>query len=172
VSLPGGFMRPNSMNERGAIAGTLDALIQRDVKFLVAGGVAAQLYGSRRLTMDLDIIPSLLAKDWAKLLRSLDELGFVPMGAEWAEIENVTRLHKWARPRDALSLRFRRAAPALDIDILIREGHRYPLLAEQAQRAVEGDLVMRIVGKADLIEMKRRANRPQDLQDIAAIEGK
>ena len=158
------------MTERGAIAGTLEALARNGVKFLVAGGVAAQLYGSRRLTMDLDIIPSLAAKDWRRLLAALRELGFSPTGAAWVEIENVTRLRKWARPRDAISIRFTRKKPPLTIDVLFAEGTRFHELVHGAKRAVEGDLQMLIVGKADLIAMKRLAGRPQDVEDIRAME--
>lgn len=152
-----------------SIAETLQALLAKRVKFLVAGGVAANLYGSRRLTMDLDLIPSLVASNWKLLLSALKELGFQPVDATWIEIENITRLQKWARPRDAISLRFRRRNPDLDIDILFLEGRDYDSYAARARLAADSSMSLSIVGKDDLIAMKRRAGRPKDLADIEAI---
>jgi hypothetical protein len=37
----------------GSIAATLRELAREELEFLIAGGVAAQLYGSARVTMDL-----------------------------------------------------------------------------------------------------------------------
>lgn len=145
---------------------------EQDLPVVLAGGVAAQLYGSRRVTMDVDLIPSLRGRDWKRILETLRALGFSPVGAKWIEIENVTRLIKWARPRDVISLRFRRETPPLDVDLLFIEGDRYQEYATRAVVARDDALTLRILAREDLLAMKRRAGRPQDLQDIDAMTDK
>lgn len=155
--------KPNSITD------VLATLGQTGVRLLIAGGVAAQLYGSERLTMDLDVIPSLAARDWKKLLEILRSLDFEPVDAQWVEIENLTRVRKWAQPRDAISLRFHNEANALDIDVLFAEGRNFEQYARRARLITGPGLTLQVIDRDDLIAMKRRAGRPKDLEDIAAI---
>jgi hypothetical protein len=47
--------------------------------------------------------------------------------------------------------------------------HRYRALEANAVEARVGELTIRVVGKDDLIDMKREAGRAKDLRDIAAL---
>ena len=154
----------------GSIAETLRNLVRADLEFLIAGGVAAQIYGSNRVTMDLDLIPSVKSKDWQRLITKLESMGFVAMDAKRDEILNPTRLRKWARARGAISLRLRREEPPLSIDLLFFAGEHYEFYKGRCRKEGEGNEVLRVVSPFDLIEMKRTSGRPHDLLDIAAIE--
>lgn len=154
----------------GSIAATLRAFAREDLEFLIAGGVAAQLYGSSRVTMDLDLIPSMKTKQWQKLIARLDANGFAAIDATTDEILNPTHLRKWARARGAIALRMRREAPPLTIDLLFQLGEHYEYYKGRCRTVGEGNEVLRVVSSDDLIEMKRAAGRPQDMLDIAAIE--
>lgn len=154
----------------GSIVGTLRALARGKLEFLIAGGVAANLYGSTRMTMDLDLIPSLKTKDWQRMLAQLETDGFVAVDATPEDLRNPTRLRRWARARGAIALRLRRETPPLTIDLLFQAGEHYEYYKGRCRTEGDGNELLRVVSPEDLIEMKRAAGRPHDFLDIAAIE--
>jgi len=149
--------------------GELVAVLARHgVDYLVIGGVASQVHGHRRTTMDLDVTP---APDRENLRR---------LGAALVELE--------ARPRDAqiaggdISTHDpeRLAVAAIVPPLLTRYGQIHILkepegavaFDEMRERALSIDLdgtEIAIVSLGDLIRMKRAAGRPVDLDDIAVL---
>ena len=155
--------------ERPLDLGELIAVLARHgVDYLVIGGVATQVHGHRRTTMDLDLTPD---PDPENLRR---------LGAALAELE--------ARPRDAVAEGAeidvgdpeRLAVAAIVPPLLTRHGQVHILkepkgargFDEMRDRALVVDLdgvEVAIVSLDDLIRMKRAAGRRSDLDDIAAL---
>jgi hypothetical protein len=148
--------------------GELIAVLARhDVDYVVIGGVAAQVHGHRRTTMDLDLTPAPDAENLRRLGAALVELEARPVdGMKEGEISvadperlaiaaivpplrtrhgqvHILKEPKGARPFD----RMRQVALVVDLD---------------------GNDVA-IVSLDDLIRMKRAAGRPGDLDDIATL---
>lgn len=164
MSAPGekGVDRPLDLGELIAV------LARHGVDYLVIGGVAAQVHGHRRTTMDLDLTPDPSPENLLRLSAAL------------AELE--------ARPRDAggegaglpVGDPERLAVAAIVPPLLTRHGQLHILkqpkgareFAEMRERALVVDLdgsSVAIVSLDDLIRMKRAAGRPADLDDIAAL---
>jgi hypothetical protein len=129
------------------------ALARHGVDYVVIGGVAAQVHGHRRTTMDLDLTPDPSPENLRRLSAALTELEARPRDAgakEEAEIL-VTRhgqIHVLKEPKGARGFdQMRERALVVDLD---------------------GNEVA-IVALDDLIRMKRAAGRPADLDDIAAL---
>ncbi len=144
------------------------ALARHGVDYVVIGGVATQVHGHRRTTMDLDVTPH---PDSANLRR---------LGEALAELE--------ARPRDIVtegagvdvSDPGRLAVAAIVPPLLTRHGQLHILkepkgargFAEMRKDALVIDLdgnEVAVVSLDDLIRMKRAAGRQGDLDDIAAL---
>ncbi len=141
------------------------ALARHGVDYLVIGGVATQVHGHRRTTMDLDLIPDPSPENLRRL------------GAVLAELE--------ARPRDAemeipVDDPERLAIAAIVPPLLTRHGQIHILkepkgahgFDEMRERALVVELdgnEVAIVSLDDLIRMKQAAGRPADLDDIAAL---
>lgn len=144
------------------------ALARHGVDYVVIGGVATQVHGHRRTTMDLDLTPDPSPENLRRLSVALAELEARPRdaGAEKAEIP-VTDPE-------------RLAIGAIVPPLLTRHGQIHILkepkgargFDEMRERALVVDLdgnEVPIVSLDDLIRMKRAAGRPADLDDIAAL---
>ncbi len=164
------------MSEEGEVGaeGPLDiskliaVLADHGVDYVVIGGVATQVHGHRRTTMDLDLTPD---PDPENLRR---------LGAALAELE--------ARPADSgvgegevsIGDPERLAVAAIVPPLLTQHGQIHILkepkgartFDEMRERALVVDLDgtdVAIVSLDDLIRMKRAAGRPGDLDDIATL---
>jgi hypothetical protein len=162
MSEPGKEDRPLDLRE------LIATLARHGVDYLVIGGVATQVHGHRRTTMDLDLTPDPSPENLRRLGTALAELEARPRdaGAEKAEI--------------AASDPERLAIAAVVPPLLTRHGQIHILkepkgargFDEMRARALVVDLngnEVAIASLDDLIRMKRAAGRPADLDDIAAL---
>jgi hypothetical protein len=62
------------------------------------------------------------------------------------------------------------AFPLTEIDLFVDPPFPFEVAYRRALRADLGDLAVTVASLTDLIEMKRRAGRPQDLEDVRALE--
>jgi hypothetical protein len=150
----------------------LSVLGAHDVAFIVIGGVAVQAWGHQRTTRDLDLLIDPRPANLARLAAALAEL----------EAELYTRPREPDRlplPTDPALLARKASwnlftsAGGLDlwIDTTDLAGARgsYDELAGRAQQVELASATIAIVGRDDLIAMKRVAARSRDLDDIAAL---
>ena len=145
------------------------ALTEAEVRFLVVGGVAVNAHGYQRLTADLDLALAMEEENILAALRALETLGYapalpVPPGA-LADADTRRRWHA-ERNLEVFSLiSTEKKEPT--VDILVREPfpfdreHRRALVAELAP-----DLEVPFVALDTLIEMKERAGRHRDEDDV------
>jgi len=159
----------SARGERPLDLGELIATLARHgVEYIVIGGVATQVHGHRRTTMDLDLTPEPGPENMRRL------------GAALAALE--------ARPRDAgpgeaeipVDDPERLAVAAIVPPLLTRHGQlhivkepkgasEFDRMYERALRVDLDGTEVAIVALDDLIRMKRAAGRPADLDDIAAL---
>jgi predicted nucleotidyltransferase len=147
------------------------ALAKRNVRYLVVGGVAVVLHGVPRFTADIDLV---LALDRTNVLAALDalaELAYrprapVPMRGfadpalrrAWIEDKGLTVFGLWSPDH-----------PATEIDLFIEEPFSFDEVFARATRVDLGDNHVTVVSIADLIELKRRADRPRDREDVERL---
>jgi predicted nucleotidyltransferase len=74
----------------------LEKLNDEGVEFVIVGGVAARLYGSTRLTHDVDVVPNLTPDSWRKTVECIWEMGGRPRIPESMEsIADVRNVQAW-----------------------------------------------------------------------------
>lgn len=146
----------------------LATLADHGVDYVVIGGVATQVHGHRRTTMDLDLTPNPDRENLGRLAAALTQLEARPRdpSLEQSEIPIV----------DPERLSIAAIVPPLmtrhgQVHILKEpKGARAFDLMREAALVIELDGVeVAIASLDDLIRMKRAAGRPTDLDDIAAL---
>jgi hypothetical protein len=145
------------------------ALYRHGVDYVAIGGIAANAHGSRRLTLDIDIIPAPEESNYERLAAALDDLG-APVSVVDSDFRDLD-------PRDSFDLAratvLRLATAAGDLDVL-NGAPGAPPYEDLRKRAVEVEVrgtLVRISSLDDLIAMRRASGRPRDLRDIADLTG-
>lgn len=147
-------------------------LNEREVDYVVVGGVALVLHGVIRLTADLDLMVHLEEKNLTRFIETMEELGYRPkvpaparslldpqMRQRFVEEKNM-KVFSFYHPQEAVSL----------VDIFIDEPADYGTIKAHSVKIRSGSTIIPIVSIDDLITLKRISGRPQDLADIAALE--
>ena len=148
----------------------LNTLHDRHVEFVIVGGVAAALHGGSRVTFDLDLVPSLAPASWQAAVDLLWSLGARPRIPEPVErIRDVGHVRRWRREKGMLALNFRTTDGSTEVDLLVGESDAFDELRQRAVEVTIGQRTFFVASIDDLISMKQRAGRPQDLLDIAEL---
>ena len=147
-------------------AAVLRTLSEAGVQFIIVGGAAATAHGSARLTLDLDVV---YARDEANLRRLAAALGpqepylrGVQPGLPFVLDEATLRA----------GLNFTLVSKLGDLDLLgeIVGGGGFDDLIDDTIEIELFGVCCRCLGLEKLIEVKRAAGRPKDLEALAELE--
>lgn len=156
-------------------AGDFDMVFQAletaKIRYLVVGGVAVVLHGYPRFTGDIDLVLSLERANVLAAVKALGGLGYkprAPVHAEdfadpavrrsWVEEKGLTVFSLWSP-----------SYPATDIDVFVEEPFPFDEAYGRALHAQLEMCVIHVASIADLIDLKQRAGRPKDLEDIRML---
>jgi hypothetical protein len=141
-------------------------LVQSRIEFIIVGGAAATAHGASRLTQDLDLVyrrsPDNIARLAAALAPHLPYLRGAPPGLPFRFDEGTIQS----------GLNFTLSTSLGDLDLLgeITGGGKYEdLLSDTIQLQLFGVECL-CLGLERLIQVKRAAGRPKDLEAIAELE--
>lgn len=136
------------------------------LSFAVAGGYAVALHGAVRGTVDVDIVLRLIRKDYLAAERVLKSLGLVSrLPVDAGQVFDFRE--DYIKNRNLVAWSFYNPSnPAEIIDVVIT----HDLGKMKIDRIKLGDDSVPIVSRPDLIAMKKKSGRPQDLEDIKALK--
>jgi hypothetical protein len=159
--------------ERRSVELIVRSLNEARVRYLVAGGLAVVAHGYVRFTADVDLLLDLAPDNAARAVRALAGLGYRPRAP--VPIEDFARPEQravWMRDKDMMVFSlFSPDHPATEIDLFVDPPIDFERAWTAAARMEVAPGVEAIVlGRADLIEMKRRAGRPVDIEDARHLE--
>jgi hypothetical protein len=144
----------------------LRLLVEGNVPFIVVGGLAAVAHGSARVTYDLDVVYSRAPEAIERLARTLAPvhpyLRGAPPGLPF----------RWDGQTVLRGLNFTLTTDLGPIDLLgeIAGGGTYELLVADTVTVTAFGVQVLCLGLRKLIEVKRAAGRPKDLEAIAELE--
>ncbi len=144
----------------------LRALAEGGVRFIVVGGLAGAAHGAARATYDVDVVYDRSPENLSRLAKALAPLSpylrGAPSGLPFGLDEKTLRA----------GLNFTLTVSGGDIDLLgeIAGGGGFAdLLPHSFETEMFGARVL-CLGLRKLIEVKRAAGRPKDLEAIAELE--
>lgn len=136
----------------------IKALNKNHIKYLVIGGMAVNLYGVHRLTMDLDLMIDLNENHWHKFLKVIEHLGYYTNVPEdnWKKLAAIAFLnHKDKDKR---------------IDVFLKNPLDFNKAYKKRKVFRAGTFSVSCVSFNDLLKLKNRADRLRDWIDIGSLE--
>jgi len=148
------------------------ALDAAGVRYVVVGGVAVVLHGHARFTADLDIAIDLSPDGARDAMAALGGLGLRPrLPVDASDFVDPEIRESWVRERGMQVFSFYDPSdPLRSVDVFVENPIAFEDLWARSEVVELDDGQTRIASIADLIELKRRADRPQDRADIAALQ--
>lgn len=154
------------------IAELLHALSEAQVEYVLVGGLAVQLHGFMRSTVDIDLVLAMNDKNLVRFIDVVKQFGLMPsIPVPIESLRNAAQIEQWHREKGMLAFALRE--PQIGggvVDVLVRPEVPFEKLRKNA---VAGELFSQQIWIAsidDLLTMKRSANRPKDRLDIEALE--
>ncbi len=142
-------------------------LNRKKVRYLLAGGLAVNLYGIERSTGDIDLVVELDQHNLGKFVEVMQELGFKPKAP--VPMEDFVREEKrqeWMRDKGMQVFSFFDPKnPFILLDVFIEMPFDFSKVFDNRVKIKAGTTFVPLVPVNTLIEMKERAGRPKDLAD-------
>jgi hypothetical protein len=141
-----------------ALAELARALRRLHVSWFLFGAQAAIVYGSTRVTEDIDVTVALGTQTARALVSCIQRAGFVLRVRDSARFVETTRVLPIVHVKSNVPVDIVLAGPGLE-----------DLFMTRARRIERGGIRIPVVCAEDLIVMKILAGRPHDLLDIRAV---
>ena len=143
-----------------------EALRDAGVRYAIVGGHAVALHGVVRGTLDIDVVVRWTRATLVRAEAALNAIGLVSRLPVTAR-EVYDFRDEYVRNRNLTAWNFYNPDDPLEqVDIIMTDD-----LAGKRTKAVALPTgPVRVLSVTDLIAMKRRSGRPQDLEDVRALE--
>lgn len=142
------------------------ALNKQKVDYAIVGGYAVALLGAVRGTVDIDFVVRWEKSSLLKAEQALASLGLVsrlPISAD----EVFHFRDEYIENRNLIAWNFCHPQnPTQEVDLVIN----FDLSGAEVTTIQVGGVETKVLAKSVLIEMKRASGRPQDIEDIKALE--
>ncbi|EOQ87284.1 hypothetical protein LEP1GSC202_3553 [Leptospira yanagawae serovar Saopaulo str. Sao Paulo = ATCC 700523] len=142
-----------------------DKLSKEGIPFAIVGGYAVAIHGVARGTFDLDVITEISEENFLKLESILGSIGLksiLPISAT----EIFRNLELYQREKNLIAWNFVNPERQREsLDIILTEDIRNCKI-EQVKTDF-GSLT--VISLEDLIRMKSKTNRAQDIEDVRAL---
>jgi hypothetical protein len=148
------------------------ALAKHKVRYMLVGGLAMNLHGVPRTTMDVDIVLALDPANLKAFLGMAKALRFKPVAPLNIEgLIDPDQRQKWRKEKSMLVLALR--PPDIKgptVDVLIDPPLDIEAALKRAVRRQVNRVNISLISIEDLIRLKEQAGRTQDLSDIEHLQ--
>ncbi len=159
--------------ERRSVEAIIRGLNEADVRYLVVGGLAVVAHGHARFTGDVDLVLDLDPANALRAVEALAALDYRPRApVPLREFADPARRREWIEAKGLTVFSLASPAhPATEVDLFVEEPFDFAATHARAVRfEVAPGLAATFISRADLVDMKRRAGRPVDLDDARVLE--
>lgn len=151
-------MRKNNVNLENDFLDFIKLCNQHQVKYLVIGGYAVSIHGYPRSTKDMDICIQLSEDNALKMLTVVKDFGFASLKLTKAD---------FLKKHYIIQLGYE----PLRIDIINDlDGVSFDIAWKNRKEVKIMDVLIHFIGYHELLIVKQKAGRPQDLADINKLK--
>ena len=144
------------------------ALHRENVRYLVVGGVAANLHGIERATGDIDLLLDLQSENVDRFLKAARDLGLTPkVPVPLEDFADVTKRKTWREDKGMLVFPlYDPEHPFFLLDVMTEVLIDFERAYEEKLTVDLGGIPITTASIQVLIDMKKDTGRPQDEADV------
>ena len=141
------------------------------VEYLVTGGIAVNLYGFIRATMDLDLLMLLDDVNTGKFIKIVKELGYQPgIPVAIDDLSDPVKRMEWISKKNMKVFSVYNPENSMEhVDILLEDNIGFRQAYARREIIKTGNLTINLVNIDDLIRLKEIAGRERDKNDVRAL---
>ena len=141
------------------------------VRYLVVGGVAGVLYGNPRFTKDLDVWVDADEENLEKIVKCFKRLNFIPRSpVEPKDFISLKNRDRWKKEKGMLAFTFLNPKnPFESVDLLFDGPVKFETAFKAKNYFKAKQTAIPTISGRHLIQMKRKAGRYQDLEDVKIL---
>ncbi len=149
----------------------LRAFQKQKVRYVLVGGIAFNLLGGYRNTLDMDILVEMTDKNLLKIVRILKKAGYrVKQPVDPIMIADKKTRQDWIKNKHMKAFNFYKDERSYEeVDIIIDSPVDFKEANRDAVRVRVGELILPVISKNNFIKMKKKAGRDKDILDIKEI---
>ena len=144
------------------------SLNKATIKYMVAGGIAVNLYGIERATADVDIALELEKGNLLKFINVAEKLGLRPkIPVKLGDFIDPEKRRSWRMDKGMLVFSlYDPKNPFFLIDIFTEIPFDFDAIYKQRKKVKFENIFIPVVPIKELIAMKEKSDRPQDRADV------
>lgn len=147
-------------------------LQEERVDYVVVGGLAINLHGVERATMDVDLVLAMDDGNLRRFLNAATRLKLKPsLPVPLESLCDAKQLDAWVRDKHLIAFSLRPASPNTPtVDIIVRPAVPFDLMYRNRIEKDVGGVRLSLASIEDLIALKTGTGRKQDASDIEALK--
>ena len=144
----------------------------KKVKYIVVGGIAFNLLGGARNTLDMDILVEMSDENLRKIVAILKKAGYhVKQPVDPMSIADKDKRDDWVKNKNMKAFNFYKGEDTYEeVDILIDSPVSFKDAYKKALDVSEKSLNFKVISPKDFVKMKRASGRDKDLDDIKKLK--
>jgi len=145
---------------------------KQKVKYVLVGGIALNLLGGYRNTLDMDILVKMSENNLKKVIKILKNRGYrVKQPVDPMMLADKKIREDWIKKKHMKAFNFYKSEKSYEeVDIIIDSTVDFETAYKNSKKIKAGRLVLPVISPDDFIKMKKKAGRKKDLLDIKEIK--
>ncbi len=150
----------------------LQKIEKAKVRYLVVGGIAVNLHGIIRPTKDIDFVVYLEKQNLLRFLKLMTRLGYRPkVPVKATDFADPEKRKDWIKNKNMIVFSFYHEKDLMKvIDVFVKHPLPFESMYKRRELVKVGRMNISVIGVRDLIKLKQKANRLQDISDIRALK--
>lgn len=143
---------------------------KQKVKYVLVGGIAVNLLGAMRSTVDLDLLVEMSEENLKKIVNILRNQGYrTKQPIDPMKITDRKTRSEWIEKKHMKAFNFYKKDELKEVDIVLESPISFDEAKKSALRIKVDDLTLPVISMDNLIKMKKKTGRAIDDLDIEEL---